>query len=472
MIRLFRVFVPASVVALLVSEIILTFTCYVIAAFIVLDVDPQVFLLYGNGDNGWNGWNGWARIAIVVACIMLGVYFHDLYTQFRIKSRILLFQQIGVVVGLAFLMQSLLFYLRLPEMILPAWLMIYGSTLVIIFLPAWRIFYSVVVLRATGSERVLLLGASPLVQEIAQQFFEHPETGFTVLGYVENLETGAELPGGAVLGPISELQQIVNELKPERIVVGMSERRDRLPVNHLLEMRLSGIQIEDALTTYEATFGRISTRELRPSQLVFSKELGPNQARVELQSIYSLGIAIIGVVILSPVMLLVFLLVRLSSRGPALYRQRRVGKNDVPFTLYKFRSMSADAEAESGAVWAKKDDPRVTLVGKWLRRLRLDELPQLFNVLKGEMSIVGPRPERPEFVAELEKQIPYYRQRHCIKPGITGWAQVNHKYGDTLEDTIIKLEYDLYYIKNLTPALDAYIIFHTLKVMLLWRGSQ
>jgi sugar transferase (PEP-CTERM system associated) len=463
MIRLFRVFVPTSVVALLLSEIILTFTCYVIAAFIVLDVDPQVFLLYDNG---------WARIAIVVACIMLGVYFHDLYTHFRIKSRMLLFQQIGVVLGMAFLMQSLLVYLRLRELILPTWLMILGSTLVIIILPTWRIFYSSVVLRAMGSERVLLLGASSLIQEIGQYFFEHPETGFTVLGYVENLETGAELPGGAVLGPISELEQIVNQIKPERIVVGMSERRDRLPVNQLLEMRLSGIHIEDALTTYEATFGRISTRELRPSQLVFSTELGPNHARVMLQSIYSLGIAIVGSVIMSPVMLLIFLLVRLSSKGPALYRQLRVGKNDVPFTLFKFRSMSADAEAASGAVWAQKDDPRVTLVGKWLRRLRLDELPQLFNVLRGEMSIVGPRPERPEFVTELEKKIPYYRQRHCIKPGITGWAQVNHKYSDTLEDTIIKLEYDLYYIKNLAPALDAFIIFHTVKVMLLSRGSQ
>src|SRR5260370_12110674 len=331
MIRLFRVFVPTSVVALLLSEIILTFTCYVVAAFMVLDVDPQVFLLYDNGDNGWAGW---ARIAVVVACIMLGVYFHDLYTQFRIKSRILLFQQIGVVVGLAFLMQSLLFYLRLREMILPAWLMIYGSALTIVFLPTWRIFYSIVVLRATGSERVLLLGASPLVQEIAQQFFEHPETGFTVLGYVENLETGEELPGGAVLGHISELRQIVTKLRPERIVVGMSERRDRLPVNDLLEMRLSGIHIEDALTTYEATFGRISTRELRPSQLVFSTELGPNQARVMLQSIYSLGIAIVATAIMSPVMLLVFLLVRLSSSGPALYRHRRVGKTAVPFTLF------------------------------------------------------------------------------------------------------------------------------------------
>jgi lipopolysaccharide/colanic/teichoic acid biosynthesis glycosyltransferase len=164
--------------------------------------------------------------------------------------------------------------------------------------------------------------------------------------------------------------------------------------------------------------------------------------------------------------------VKLTSTGPVIFRQRRVGKNDVPFVLYKFRSMYANAEAQSGAVWAKKDDPRITPIGKWLRKLRLDELPQLFNVLKGDMSIVGPRPERPEFVKELEQRIPYYRQRHCVKPGITGWAQINHKYGDTIEDTIRKLEYDLYYIKNLAPALDAFIMFHTAKVMLLSRGSQ
>ena len=163
---------------------------------------------------------------------------------------------------------------------------------------------------------------------------------------------------------------------------------------------------------------------------------------------------------------------RLSSPGPALFRQQRVGKNDAVFTLYKFRSMYRDAEAASGAVWAKKDDPRITPAGKWLRRLRLDELPQLFNVLKGDMSIVGPRPERPEFVTELAQRIPYYRQRHCVKPGITGWAQINHKYGDSIEDTITKLEYDLYYIKNLAPALDAFIMFHTAKVMLLSRGAR
>ena len=463
MIRLFKVFVPTSVVALLVSEIILTYTCYVLAAFLMMDVDPQVFLIDDNG---------WVRISIAVACLMLGIYFHDLYTQFKIRSRILLVQQVIVVVGVTFLTQALLVYLRLQELILPTWLMIVGSGLTLVFLPLWRIFFSAVVMKAMGSERVLFLGTSTVSQEIVQYLLEHPETGLTPIGYIDNLEPGTELGGMKLLGRISELETIVANFRPDRIVVGMKERRDRLPVNQLLELRLSGIHIEDALITYETTFGRISTRELRPSQLVFSTELGPNPNRVMLQLAYSMTIALIGVLITLPIMLLVAIVVKLSSPGPALYRQRRVGKHDLPFTLYKFRSMYADAEATSGAVWAKKDDPRITPVGRWLRKLRLDELPQLFNVLKGDMSIVGPRPERPEFVAELERRIPYYRQRHCVKPGITGWAQINHKYGDTIEDTIIKLEYDLYYIKNLAPALDAFIMFHTAKVMLLSRGSQ
>jgi sugar transferase (PEP-CTERM system associated) len=463
MIRLFRVFIPTSVVALLVSEVILTYTCYVVATFLMLEAAPEVFLLDDNG---------WLRIALVVACLMLGIYFHDLYTQFRIRSRVLLLQQVIVVVGVTFLTQALLVYLRLPDLILPTWVMIVGSALTLILLPIWRILFSTVVMKAMGSERVLFLGTSSVSQEIVQYLLEHPETGLTALGYVDNVETGAEFAGAKVLGRISDLETTVDQFRPDRIVVGMAERRERLPVNQLLELRLSGIHIEDALTTYESTFGRISTRELRPSQLIFSTELGPNPSRVLLQSVYSMAIAVVAAVIALPIMALVAIAVKLSSPGPALYSQRRTGKNDVPFMLYKFRSMYADAEAHSGAVWAKKDDPRITPVGKWLRKLRLDELPQLFNVLKGDMSIVGPRPERPEFVAELERRIPYYRQRHCVKPGITGWAQINHKYGDTIEDTIVKLEYDLYYIKNLAPALDAFIIFHTAKVMLLSRGSQ
>jgi exopolysaccharide biosynthesis polyprenyl glycosylphosphotransferase len=243
-------------------------------------------------------------------------------------------------------------------------------------------------------------------------------------------------------------------------------------VERLLDLRLSGIYVEDVATTYETVFGRISIRDLRPSQLIFSAELGPSGKTMAFQSAFSFFLSLVGLILASPVMLIVAALVKLSSPGPILFRQQRVGLNGVPFTIYKFRSMQQDAEAKSGAIWAARDDPRVTWVGRWLRKLRLDELPQLFNVIRGEMSMVGPRPERPEFVAILQEKIPYYRQRHCVKPGITGWAQINYKYGETIEDSIAKLEYDLYYIKHLAWSLDVYIIFHTLKTMLFGRGAQ
>jgi exopolysaccharide biosynthesis polyprenyl glycosylphosphotransferase len=275
-----------------------------------------------------------------------------------------------------------------------------------------------------------------------------------------------------LLGSTSDLATIARQLRPDLIVVGTLERRQELPVDEMLQLRFSGIHFEEAPVTFEVAFGRILTRQLRPSRLIFSSGLGPRKRSLFWHSLYSLLITLLVTVIFAPVMLIVAILVKLTSRGPIFHRQLRVGLNDAPFTLYKFRSMHANAEAGTGAIWATKHDPRITSVGKWLRRLRLDELPQLLNILKGEMCLVGPRPERPEFVKTLNEQIPFYRFRHCVKPGITGWAQINYKYGDTLEDTIVKLEYDLYYIKNLALSLDTYIIFHTLKVMLFSETAQ
>jgi exopolysaccharide biosynthesis polyprenyl glycosylphosphotransferase len=454
---LFRVYVSASVAALLASEFILIYVCYLTASFAWLRADAEMFL----ADD-----RGWLRILIVVVSLVLGIYFHDLYTNLAFSRELL--QKAVVVAGMAFLTEAMLSYLKLPQLVVPAGPMIAGSALTIAGLVASRFFFRML-LKKMPSESVLFLGNSPIVQEITSLLEEHPEKGLKPLGFLDDSNPAA----GKRLGAISDLREVVDRLHPKRIVVGLRERRSNLPVTQLLELRLSGIRIEDALSTYEMAFERISTHELRPSQLIFSSsELGPNRTSVRLQSAYSMAIATIGAVAAAPVMLLVAALVRLTSPGPALFRQQRVGKDNRIFTLYKFRSMVRDAEAHSGAVWATRNDPRVTPVGRWLRKLRLDELPQLFNVLKGDMSMVGPRPERPEFVAELEKRIPYYRQRHCIKPGITGWAQIKHKYGDTIEDAIVKLEYDLYYIKNLAPALDAVIMFHTAKVMLLSRGAQ
>lgn len=464
MIRVFRVFVPTSVLILLVSEAFLIFFSYVAASYLTFSqIDPEVFLLYDGG---------LGRIGLTTAIIMLGLYFNDLYEGVRVWSRVLLLQQQSLSLGIAFLAQAVMSYGN-GEIVLPKWLMIYGSALVLAALFTWRQVYSRVVLANLGAERVLFLGSSPVVFETAKHLKDHPELGMLVMGYLgEETDEGEDAKGVPRLGSIENLRAVVNRHRPDRIVVGMRERRSRLPVNDLLELRFAGITTEEIAHLYEAAFTRVCAREIRPSHLIFSTDLGPRPHQVQIQTAYSMVIAFLATVVTLPLMALTALMVRLTSPGPILFRQTRVGLHDENFTVYKFRSMYVDAEARTGAVWATKDDPRITPVGRWLRLLRLDELPQLVNVLRGEMSIVGPRPERPEFVNTLSEQIPYYRQRHCVKPGITGWAQVSYKYGNTFEDVVMKLEYDLYYIKNMSISLDAYIIFHTLKTMLLFRGAH
>jgi len=460
MIRLFRVSIPSSVIALFVLETILIAGCYIAVANYVLDESVEFFLFYDGG---------WRSILLVVAAIQIGLYLQDLYEHLRPISRIYLAQQVSLVLGAAFLLQAVLGYGR-STLQLNKWTMMYGSLLVLLVLPVWRVAFFSVISKALPPERVLLLGTSPTLRGIAMRVNERPELGSMVVGYLNEDPDG--IPHTPWLGSLDGLSQVVQQQRPDRIIVGLSESRGRLPVQQLVDLRFSGVQIEEAATAFESFFGRVSIPDLRPSHLIFSRDMGPRRWMVQLQGIYSEVLGFIGMLITLPVMAVVALMVKFSSPGPILFRQTRMGLQGKTFKLYKFRSMYADAEARTGAVWATKDDPRITPMGRWLRRLRLDELPQFFNVVLGQMSLVGPRPERPEFCAMLEEKIPFYRQRHCVKPGITGWAQINHKYGDTIEDTLTKLEYDLYYIKNVGPALDAYIIFHTLKVMLLSRGAQ
>jgi sugar transferase (PEP-CTERM system associated) len=463
MIRLFRVFVPVGSLALLSSEILLIVSSFVCATYLVMEVDPTVFLLYDGGLN---------RILLVLLSIVVTLHFHDLYSLIYVRSRVVLAQQLCMAMGIAFLVQGFISYLN-PSLRVPIRVMLFGSLFSVVAVFAWRMFFSAYVLQVVALERLLLVGGSPLLEDIGRHIEDYPEKGLRVAGYVDDRhEPGLPLPGGKVLGTIADLRSVIDATRPDRIVVGMSERRERMPVAELLDLRFAGHIIEEAAGAYEKVCGRVCLRELRPSQLIYSGELGPRRANLLYQTLTNLGLALIGIAVAAPIMLLTALAVRLTSAGPALYRQTRVGMDGIPFTLYKFRSMRNDAEAATGAVWASKDDPRVTPAGRVIRKLRIDELPQLFNVLKGEMCIVGPRPERPEFVSALSEKIPYYRQRHSVRPGITGWAQVNYKYGDTFEDTIRKLEYDLYYIKNMSLSLDTYIIFLTVKAMLLSRGSQ
>jgi sugar transferase (PEP-CTERM system associated) len=463
MIRLFHIAIPASLLTLMAVEILLAAACYLAVIPLFGEDDWLIYLLYDGGG---------AQVGAAVGAISLGVYFNDLYSRVRVYSRLRLVQQFCLVFGVAFLAQGMLSYLY-PSLALARWQMIAGSALALVALPAWRMLFDIFVLRVLHRQRLLFIGHNRLVRAVARTIAERPHFAMEGIGYLAPAPLEKEIPGlGRWLGPPSDVLAVYQRLKPERIVVGLDERRGQMPVEQLLQLRLQGVPVEDASALYEHVMWRVPIDALRPSQLIFSDTLGPNPRRLALQRAYSFLLALAGVILTLPLMALIALAVRLTSPGPAIYRQKRVGRGGRVFELLKFRSMYQDAEARSGAVWASENDPRVTPVGRVLRKLRLDELPQFFNVLKGEMSIVGPRPERPEFVEVLGQQIPYYHQRHTIPPGITGWAQINHKYGDTLQDTVTKLEYDLYYLKHLGFSLDLYILFNTVKVMLLSRGAQ
>jgi exopolysaccharide biosynthesis polyprenyl glycosylphosphotransferase len=453
MIRLFRVSIPTSVLVLILVEFVLIYACLLAAAWYFLADELEIFLLYDRGIE---------RLGIVVVTMMLTFYFQDGYNDFGVRQKVILFQNCVFALGVSILIQAMVAYL-FPGWIAPRWVLFFGGLLLCLIFPFWRIAYQRFFLSALGAQSVLFLGANSLAKDIAARLNDRPELGMHSLGFVAD---EADLANLTVLGPVAEFGRIVYERKPDFIVVGMTERRQKLPLEELLRLRFAGIRIEEAATAFQTVFSRVPIRGLRHSQLIFSSELGPLPRNLRIQTVYSTILAALGLLLLAPLMLLVAIAVLMTSRGPVLFRQTRVGYGGKPFTIYKFRSMKINAEANTGAVWASRNDPRVTVIGGYLRKTRLDELPQLFNVLQREMSIVGPRPERPEFVKTLSELIPFYAHRHSVKPGITGWAQINYKYGESIEDAIVKLEYELYYIKNLSPGLDLYVMFHTLKAML------
>jgi sugar transferase (PEP-CTERM system associated) len=274
-----------------------------------------------------------------------------------------------------------------------------------------------------------------------------------------------------IIGAAADLEAIVRDQSIDHVVVSMMERRGRMPIRQLLHLKFAGVTVEDAHSVFERLTGQISLEHLNPSWLIFSDGFRKPVMLMWAKRACDVLVSLIASVLLLPVFVLIAAAIRIESGSPVLYRQRRVGFKDRSFLMLKFRSMNNNAEAD-GPCWAAKDDNRITRVGKWIRKLRLDELPQLINVLRGEMSLVGPRPERPEFVSFLEEQIPYYGLRHSVRPGITGWAQIKYQYGASVEETKSKLEFDLFYIKHLSVMLDLAILFETAKVMVTGRGAK
>jgi sugar transferase (PEP-CTERM system associated) len=329
--------------------------------------------------------------------------------------------------------------------------------------------------RLTGDaslvERVVILGTGSRARALALQIWNQHEFAYLVVGFVDDRPTALTSDDPLVLGSRTDLPRIIAENRVERIVVSMSDRRGSMPVDDLLQAKMSGVRVEDAATMYERITGKILIDDIKPSWLIFSDGFRASRVTRALKRGFDMCVAAIGLVLAAPLMALTALAIRLESPGPIFYCQERVGVNGHPFTLTKFRSMRVDAE-QGTPIWATDKDHRVTRVGRIIRMTRLDELPQLWNVLKGDMSCVGPRPERPFFVEQLAAEIPFYNTRHVVRPGVTGWAQVKYRYGSTVEDAREKLRYDLYYIKHQSIAFDLTILIDTVRVVLFRQGAK
>ncbi|HXM69176.1 MAG TPA: TIGR03013 family XrtA/PEP-CTERM system glycosyltransferase, partial [Candidatus Acidoferrum sp.] len=343
-----------------------------------------------------------------------------------------------------------------------------GLIILTFTLLCWRGAYFWMVKQPFFRERVYVLGTGERAQRLVTGLRERSALGIEVVGWTGDLK--GELTRDSVA---SHLLGLAKEAKGvHRVIVAMPNRRGTLPVEELLDLRLGGVKVEEATSWLEKITGRIEVEQLYPSWLIFAEGFRFSSLFRLFRRALNFSVALIGLILSLPLLPFIVLAVKLDSSGPVLYRQQRVGRGGETFYCYKFRTMRVDAEADTGATWATDDDPRITRVGKFLRSSRLDEIPQLWCVLKGDMHFVGPRPERPEFVQWLSKEIPYYGVRHVVRPGITGWAQVQYKYGNTLADAREKLQYDLFYIKNASLGLDLLIMFQTVKIVLLGRGAQ
>ena len=413
--------------------------------------------------------------AILCALVLqLCLYYGDLYEDFAIRRRVELFLRISQ----AFLVGTLI--LTLVYFIFPAFLV--GRGILLIYLPlalagvlAWRSAFRWAWGHEALRETVLVLGTGRSAQEIAREILRKAPYGFEVVGFLGEhpAEVGRRLVNPSVIGTIADLPDLVQKEKVSLIVVALEDFRGKLPIAELLRCRLAGIRVEEVTSFFERLTGKILVKSLRPSWFVFST--GFNKPRLFRSSkrVGEFLVALVALALIAPLLAVLALLIKLDGPGPILYRQERVGEKGRRFSLLKLRTMRADAEEETGPIWASRGgDPRATAVGRWLRALRLDEIPQLLNVLRGEMSFVGPRPERPHFVEKLRQIIPYYDERHGVKPGITGWAQIKFGYGSNIEDAEEKLQFDLYYIKHMSWIFDVGILFYTLKVVLLGRGAR
>jgi sugar transferase (PEP-CTERM system associated) len=456
-IRLFKIHYPLRTLVLLVGEGFIVWSSFVLGTMLQNREDSWILL---------NVENGYLKILAVTAVVLLLSHWFDLYDSTNLGAKWEQIFRLLLVLGVLALALSAAGFVY-PSVLPGKGSALAGLIILTFTLFGWRAAYTWMVKQPFLRERVYVLGTGERAERLVRGLRQRASMGIEVVGWTGDVE--GELTREAAA---SHLLGVSRKRSLHRVIVAMPDRRGTLPVEELLDLRLGGLKVEEATSWLERISGRIEVEQLYPSWLIFAEGFRFSYFFRLVRRSLNFLVALIGTILSLPLLPFIVLAVKLDSLGPVLYRQQRVGRRGVIFYCYKFRTMRVDAEADTGATWASDEDPRITRVGRFLRTSRLDEIPQLWCVLKGDMHFVGPRPERPEFVEWLSKEIPYYGVRHVVRPGITGWAQVQYKYGNTLEDAREKLQYDLFYIKNASVGLDFWIVFQTIKIVILGRGAQ
>jgi sugar transferase (PEP-CTERM system associated) len=462
MIRLFHAYFPTRTLFLGISEACLVALAFIAATFARLGtIDAPLMLSYEQG---------FLKIFILSAAFIVCMYYFDLYDSLIFNRMREVFNRLLQVLGTVSIVLAFLYYMY-PPLELGRGIFLIGLVSVAVILMLWRRLFLAITNLPQFAERVVIFGDGPLAESLMGELGARPELGIRIVGQLKSHENEI-LHVGSDEKPGAQFLNLIEPYRAERIVVAMNERRGNLPVEALLQLKSRGVRIQDGGEMYEAVTGKLSIESLRASWLLFSPGFEVTRPLWIYKRASSVFWSMVGLTLALPLMALIALAIRLDSPGPVIFRQKRVGLRGQIFTLFKFRTMIDNADQGENHRPAERTDSRFTRLGKLLRRTRMDELPQLVNILGGDMHFVGPRPFVPNQEMECLERIPYYRQRWVVKPGATGWAQVNRGYCATLEDNKEKLAYDLFYIKNISIGLDLLILFKTMKILLLGRGAR
>ncbi len=412
-----------------------------------------------------------SRSFIVTAIFLLCLYFLDLYDLSEIRSSADVIARAAQAFGISCIILAFI-YFCFPLSIIPTHIFWPSLGAVAISVGIWRLLYNYIINKRFLTQPVIIIGTGKMAVEIATELARQRDSGFRIVHFIGPCDPAYSLPLDVQVTPdASILPALCVKYQVERVVVAIDDRRGKTPIKALMDCKFMGFPIEYGINFFEKLSGKILVERVNPDWIIFSSYFTQKRIFTITKAIPECFLALIGLIIASPLLAIAAVIIKIESPGPVLYRQERVGLKGKTFYLYKLRSMRSDAEKD-GPVWAMENDTRITRFGQFIRKTRIDELPQLFNVLKGDMSLVGPRPERPVFVEQLNKVIPYYALRHYVKPGVTGWAQIRYPYGASEEDALRKLEYDLYYVKYMSIQIDLWVIFQTIKTMLFLKGSR